>query len=117
MVNAEERDAIKKNMEKAGTINMRSYLLDMAVNGQIIRIETEGNKEMVRLLSNATNNINQIAKRANETGNIYAADLDEIRSQYNKLWDQMKLILRGIVDLMDQTSGFKKSRPRSGLNE
>jgi len=54
---------------------------------------------MVRLLSNVTNNINQIAKRANETGNIYAADLDELRIRYNELWVQTKIILNKLSKL------------------
>ena len=54
---------------------------------------------MVRLLSNATNNINQIARRANETGNIYAADLDELRGRYDELWGQMKTILNKLTKI------------------
>ena len=63
---------------------------------------------MVRLLSNATNNINQIARRANETGNIYAADFDEINARLDEIWIQAKSILRRISDMMDALqSGIK----------
>jgi hypothetical protein len=54
---------------------------------------------MVRLLSNATNNINQIAKRANETGSIFAADLDELNGRYDVIWGQAKTILQKLADL------------------
>ena len=60
----------------------------------MIHVELDSVREMVRLLSNATNNINQIARRANETGSIYAADINEIRGQYDALWGQTKKILR-----------------------
>jgi hypothetical protein len=51
-------------------------------------------KEMVRLLSNATNSMNQIAKRVNGTGNIYAQDVADLAARYDALWGQTKEILR-----------------------
>jgi uncharacterized protein YukE len=54
---------------------------------------------MVRLLSNVANNINQIAKRANETRSVHSADLDELRGRYDELWGQMKVILRKLSEL------------------
>ena len=107
-VTEEERDFIRRRQEQSGIINMRQYLLKMAVDGRVIRIEFESVNEMVRLLSNATNNINQIARRANETGNIYAADFDEINARLDEIWAQAKSILRRISDMMDALqSGIK----------
>jgi hypothetical protein len=54
---------------------------------------------MIRLLSNATNNINQIARRVNGTGSIYATDLEDLRGQYDALWGQTKEILRRLSAL------------------
>jgi len=99
MVSEHERDMIKRRMEQSGIQSMRAYLLKMAVDGRIIHIELDSVKKMVRLLSNATNNINQIAKRANQTGNIYAADLEELRGRYDELWGQTKVILRKLSEL------------------
>ena len=49
-------------------------------------------------LSNATNNINQIAKANNTTGVIYKKDIDYIREKIEKLakeiWDIHSLLLR-----------------------
>jgi hypothetical protein len=69
------------------------------MEGRIIRVELDSVKEMIRLLSNATNNINQIARRVNETGNVYSADLDEIHERYDTLWAQTKEILRRLSAL------------------
>ena len=69
-------------------------LLKMAADGEIIHLEIKGTQEMIRLLSNATNNINQIAKRVNETGNFYTADLEDLREKYDGLWTHMKEMLR-----------------------
>jgi hypothetical protein len=94
MVTAEERAMLEKRMAQSGIKNMRAYLLKQAIDGRIVHVELSSVNEMVRLLSNAANNINQIAKRVNETGNFYAADVDELRGRYDGLWTQAKEILR-----------------------
>ena len=98
-VTEQERDMIDRRMTQTGITNLRAYLLKMAVDGRVIHVELASVKEMVKLLSNATNNINQIAKRANETGSIYAADLDELSQRYDELWGQTKKILRKLSDI------------------
>jgi hypothetical protein len=60
MVDEKERDMIYKRMEQTGIKNLRAYLLKMAVDGRVIHIEMQSVKEMCRLLSNATNNVNQV---------------------------------------------------------
>jgi hypothetical protein len=93
MVDDNERAMIERRMAQTGIKNMRAYMLKMAIDGQVIHLELESVREMVRLLSNATNNINQIARRSNETGNIYAADLNDLRQRYEELWGQTREIL------------------------
>ncbi|MDR0862289.1 MAG: plasmid mobilization relaxosome protein MobC [Oscillospiraceae bacterium] len=96
-VTEQEREMIERRMAQSGIKSLRAYMLKMAVDGRVIHVELESVREMVRLLSNATNNINQIARRANETGSIYAADLDELRGRYDELWGQAKEILRKLA--------------------
>lgn len=90
---------IDRRMTQCGMKNRRAYLLKMAADGQITHIEMNGVKEMVRLLSNATNNINQIAKRVNTTGSIYTSDVDELRGRYEEIWGHMKLILQNLANV------------------
>ena len=99
MVDEQEHELIKRQMAQAGIKNLRSYLLKQAVDGRIIHIELDSVREMVRLLSNATNNINQIARRVNQTGSVYAADIDDLRGRYDELWGQTKEILRRLSAL------------------
>ena len=98
-VSQEERNLIERRMKQAGMKNLRAYIVKQALTGHIIHVELDSVREMVRLLSNATNNINQIARRANQTGSVYAADLDEIRGQYDALWSQTKEILRRLSSI------------------
>ena len=94
MVNEEERGMIQKRMEQSGIKNMRAYLLKQAIDGRVIHIELDSVNEMIRLLSNATNNINQIARRVNGTGNLYERDVADLTVRYDELWGQTKEILR-----------------------
>jgi len=93
-VTEEESDLIKRRMKQAGIKNLRAFIVKQAVDGRIIHVELDSVREMVRLLSNATNNINQIARRVNQTGSLYAADVDVLRGWYDELWSQTKEILR-----------------------
>jgi hypothetical protein len=93
-VTEQEREMIERRMAQAGVKNMRAYLLKMAIDGRVIHVELDSVKEMTRLLGNATNNINQIARRANETGSVYAADMEDLQNRLDELWEQTREILR-----------------------
>jgi len=54
---------------------------------------------MVQLLSNATNNLNQIARRINETHSIYESDIKDLQTHYEKLWEQAESILHGLAKI------------------
>ena len=54
---------------------------------------------MAYLLQNCSNNLNQVAKRANESGQIYAADLDDLRIRLDELIRIGKQILSKLADL------------------
>ena len=44
-------------------------------------------------MKNLTNNVNQMAKRLNEQGNIYETEMDGIQQRMDELWDAMNQIL------------------------
>jgi hypothetical protein len=98
-VTPEEREMIARRMAQTGIKNFRAYLLKMAIDGRVICVELDSVKEMVRLLGNATSNINQIARRVNETGSVYAADIEDIQTRCDELWAQSKEILRRLSAL------------------
>ena len=82
-----------KRMEEAGIRNISAYIRKMAIDGFIIALDLSDVKEAVRLLRINSNNINQIAKKANETGNIYLEDIKFLQKQQNDIWKTMKEIL------------------------
>lgn len=99
MVTEHEYDLIVEKMEQANVLNMSAYIRKMAIDGFVIRLDLSDVREMVRLLRITSNNVNQVAKRANETRNIYEADIADLRAQYDGLWNKAEEILRALAEL------------------
>jgi len=95
----EETALIRQRMADSGIISLGAYFRKMAIDGYHINVDLTDVKELVSLLRRCSNNLNQIAKRANETRNIYEADIEDLRQQYDKLWDAANGILDGLAKI------------------
>ena len=98
-VTPEERDQIEAKMAQLGTNNMSAYLRKIAIDGYVVQLDLPELREMVSLLRRSSNNLNQLARRANETGRIYPEDLADIRQNQAQLWESAKKILRVLSKL------------------
>jgi tRNA-dihydrouridine synthase len=85
----EEKELLEQRMQDTGIQNREAYLRKMALTGYILRLDMSEVRETLRLLANATNNINQIAMRANETRSIYANDMIKLREEVGNLRSQV----------------------------
>ena len=85
-VTEQERDMITEKMAQCGTGNMSAYLRKIAIDGYVIKLEIPELKEMVSLLRRSSNNLNQLARRMNETGRVYETDLQDVMENQDKLW-------------------------------
>jgi hypothetical protein len=95
----EEAALIRERMAAAGVTDMGAFARKSIIDGYHITLDLSDVREMVRLLKNATDNINQIAKRCNETRNLYAADVEELRRRYDSLWGAANQILAGLAQI------------------
>jgi len=86
-------ELIEKKMALTGIVHMGAYLRKMAIDGYVVNLEIQEFKEIIRLLGIANNNINQIAHKFNATGRIYDADLEEVRTRIDGLYDEARKIL------------------------
>ena len=98
-VTPEERDQIEAKMAQLGTNNMSAYLRKIAIDGYVVQLDLPELREMVSLLRRSSNNLNQLARRANETGRIYPEDLADIRQNQAQLWESTKESLRVLSTL------------------
>ena len=80
-------------MREAGTTNMGAYLRKMALDGYILRLDLPELKEMLSQLRYMGNNVNQIAKRANEVGVIDEMDIRGVSKRQERMLEQMARIL------------------------
>ena len=93
----EEKEIFEKKMKLANCKTMSHFLRKCVLEKEIYIVDLEPFRNLQWLLSNATNNINQIAKATNTTGVIYKKDIDYMREKIEKLakeiWDIHSLLL------------------------
>ena len=99
VISEQEADLIKERMAELGITNLSAYLRKMAVDGYIIHLDMSDIQEMIRLLRICSNNLNQYTRRANETGSVYAADVEDLRTRLDDLWNGMDKLLRGFANI------------------
>ena len=99
MMSDSERQRLEDNIKRAGIPNMGAYLRKMALCGYIIQMDLTSVDELVSLLRSVSNNMNQIARRANETRSIYEADIQDLRERYDTLWGKAEDILKTLAEL------------------
>ena len=98
-VSPEELALIEQKMSQLGTKNREAYLRKMALDGYVVKLELPELKELLSLMRYSSNNLNQLTKRAHETGRIYEADLEDISQRQEQLWDGVKEILTRLSKL------------------
>ena len=91
-VSKAELNAIREKMQELGTHNMAAYLRKMALDGYCIRLDLGNLKKVVSLMRYASNNLNQYAKKANETGSIYLEDIQDLKIRFEQIWSELKEI-------------------------
>lgn len=89
----EEHRLLKEKMARIGVTNQEAFLRKMALDGLVIKLDLPELKQMISLLRYTSNNINQIAKRLNESGRAYDIDLAEILEKQKQLWQLANDIL------------------------
>ena len=98
-VTPEEREMIESKMAQFGTTNMAAYLRKISIDGYVVRLDLPELREMVSLLRRSSNNLNQIAKRVNETSRIYEADIDCLKENQEKIWSAANGILTRLANI------------------
>lgn len=96
-VSKQEKELIDEKMAQLGTENLSAYLRKMAIDGYVVRLDLPELREMISLLRYSSNNLNQLTRRAHETGRFYDADLEDMRQSYDRLWEAANKILTSLA--------------------
>lgn len=84
-------------MKQIPTINLSTYSRKMLIDWYIIQLDMQDIKAHTAQLQRICVNINQIAKRINETGQIYADDMDEVKRVMEEVWILERRLQTGIL--------------------
>ena len=84
MINEDEMKELNKRFSNTNYKTKREFYKDSIFKNRIIYIDLSGEfrkelREVTSLVSRNSLNLNQIAKAANSTGNIYQEDIDNIK--------------------------------------
>ena len=93
VVSPEEQEIILDRQRQSGCTSLAAYLRRMAMAGYLIRLDLPELQEISTLLRRVGNNINQIAKRANETRRVYGTDLQEVQRAQAEILEKLGQIL------------------------
>ena len=88
-----EKNRITEKMKEMGIQNISAYARKMLLDGYCVKLDLTDIRELVRLTGYAGNNLNQYAKCAHETKNIYAADVDDLIARFDRIISLQKQIL------------------------
>jgi len=92
-VTEQERQLIEEKMKQIPTINLSAFARKMLIDGYIIQLDIAEVKTHSALLQKIGGNLNQIAKRTNKTGHIYADEMNEVKRLMGEVWKSERRLL------------------------
>lgn len=98
-ISPEDKERIRAKMEEAGILNMSAYVRKMALDGICVKLDLQEVRQLIVLLQRCSNNLNQYAKRANETGSVYAADIEDLQTRLEEIWELSRQSLARLANI------------------
>ncbi len=99
LTKTKEKNRIYEKMFSMGIRSLSAYIRKMALDGYCLNLDLPQLRRMSYLLQNCSNNLNQVAKRANECGKVYAADMEDLRQRLDELIEIGRQILSRLAEL------------------
>lgn len=66
-------------MDNAGRKNFNAFALEMLIQGQVTIVDFKSLSDLKIAIDRVGKNVNQIAKKVNETGDVSKSDIDETK--------------------------------------
>ena len=103
-VTEEEQDLIYQKMEQYRTNNLAAYMRKMAIDGYVINVDYSDMKAVAAEMQKIGVNINQMARRVNNTSRIYEQDFEEMKNRIDEIWR----LIRASISSMLRTTEKKR---------
>ena len=94
-----EKNRIYEKMYGMGIRSLSAYIRKMALDGYCLNLDLPQLRRMSYLLQNCSTNLNQVAKRVNESNQLYVADIEDLRQRLDELICIGKQILSKLSEL------------------
>jgi len=88
-----EYERVETKMQELGVRSLGAYLRKMALDGICVKLDVEEIRQITRLLSKTSANLNQYARKANATGSIYKEDIQDLQKSLDEIWELHRQLL------------------------
>ena len=92
----DEERILNAKVKMSGIRSKSEYVRQLITDGFVYHIDFAEMQRYNFLLSNISNNVNQIAHRINETRSIYQTDIVEVKKEMKKLWQLQRSMLSNL---------------------
>ena len=88
-LNNDEQYILEQKFKISGMKSKSSFIRHLILYGYVYDVDYEHLREYNTILARIGNNLNQIAKRMNATGNVYEADVKEVKELMKQVWQKL----------------------------
>lgn len=106
----EEKSLFEEKRKLAKCRNMSHFIRKCVLEKEIYQVDLDPFRDLQGLLSDATNNINQIAKRVNQTGIIYKDDIQDMKKEIEHFSKELWQIHTLLMKRTSETEGERQWR-------
>lgn len=96
-----ELKTLHQRMQEMEVENRSAFIRKMALNGLCVRLDIPEIRAMTTLLRRCSNNLNQYAKKANQTGSIYEEDIRDLQKRLDQIYQKTEAILAQLNTLQE----------------
>ena len=94
-----ENVLLEQKIQQSGIKNREAFMRKMLLEGYVLSLELPELKEILRLTRYTSNNVNQIARHAHETGRYYIEDIEQMVRNQEAIQDALKEVLNRLAAL------------------
>ena len=95
----QENALLEQKIQQSGIKNREAFMRKMLLEGYVLSLELPELKEILRLMRYTSNNVNQIARHAHETGRYYIEDIEQMVRNQEAIQDALKEVLNRLSAL------------------
>ena len=95
----QENALLEQKIQQSGIKNREAFMRKMLLEGYVLSLELPELKEILRLTRYTSNNVNQIARHAHETGRYYIEDIEQMVRNQEAIQDVLKEVLNRLAAL------------------